>query len=137
MHRLAFNDSFAHAGLDWMWSPDLYRQLLAVTGGKERIRHYVESNGKASLDATATAALHACKTERYAERIGSGGVALRPGIARIIGEAREAGIPIAIATTTQPAQHREPPRCDAGAGFDRLVRGSRRRRHGRGQEAGP
>jgi phosphoglycolate phosphatase-like HAD superfamily hydrolase len=40
-HRVAFNAAFAEAGLDWHWSVELYGQLLAITGGKERIRHFV------------------------------------------------------------------------------------------------
>ena len=35
--------------------------------------------------------------------MGAGGLPLRPGIARLIAEAGEAGLPIAIATTTTPA----------------------------------
>ena len=41
-HRVAFNRAFADAGLDWEWSVALYGRLLAVTGGKERIRHYLD-----------------------------------------------------------------------------------------------
>ena len=37
-HRLAFNRAFAEAGLDWEWNVGLYGELLAVTGGKERMR---------------------------------------------------------------------------------------------------
>jgi len=42
-HRKAFNSVFEQAGLGWCWSPDQYRELLKVFGGKERIRHYVET----------------------------------------------------------------------------------------------
>ena len=93
-HRLAFNDAFAEAGLDWDWTPDLYRELLKVTGGKERIGHY------RSLSPTAIAALHARKTVLYAARIGGGAVPLRPGIEALIAEARRRGVRLAIATTT-------------------------------------
>ena len=41
-HRIAFNAAFTEAGLDWRWDVDLYGELLAVTGGKERLRHYVD-----------------------------------------------------------------------------------------------
>ena len=34
-HRRAFNRAFAAAGLDWHWDQELYRELLAVTGGKD------------------------------------------------------------------------------------------------------
>jgi phosphoglycolate phosphatase-like HAD superfamily hydrolase len=54
-HRPAFNAAFAEAGLDWDWDVDLYGQLLAVTGGKERMRYYLERwrpdwRGPADLD---------------------------------------------------------------------------------------
>src|SRR5512142_645514 len=42
-HRKSFNKAFAESGLDWNWDVALYDKLLKVTGGKERIKHYVES----------------------------------------------------------------------------------------------
>ncbi len=42
IHRQAFNAAFAEAGLDWVWDQALYGELLAVTGGKERIRYFLE-----------------------------------------------------------------------------------------------
>ena len=42
-HRVAFNRAFTDNGLDWHWDPLLYGELLAVTGGKERIRYYLEN----------------------------------------------------------------------------------------------
>ncbi|MCA1908909.1 MAG: HAD hydrolase-like protein, partial [Magnetospirillum sp.] len=41
-HRLAFNQTFAEFGLDWVWDQTLYGKLLKVSGGKERIRAYVQ-----------------------------------------------------------------------------------------------
>ena len=41
-HRVAFNQAFAAAGLDWQWPSQLYEELLAITGGKERIRYYMD-----------------------------------------------------------------------------------------------
>ena len=40
-HRHAFNGAFARAGLSWYWSEARYRDLLAVTGGKERLAAFV------------------------------------------------------------------------------------------------
>ena len=42
-HRPAFNAAFAELGVDWEWDVDLYGELLAITGGKERIRHFIEN----------------------------------------------------------------------------------------------
>lgn len=102
-HRLAFNAAFAEAGLDWVWDVALYRRLLDVTGGKERIRFHLDQAGLPPLPLDAIARLHARKTELYVAHVDAGRLALRPGIARLIGQARAAGVPLAIATTTSLA----------------------------------
>jgi HAD superfamily hydrolase (TIGR01509 family) len=104
LHRHAFNEAFAAAGLAWNWDQALYARLLEVTGGKERIRHYLDAYSPGeSLGADAIAALHADKTVRYAHLVESGGVSLRPGVGRLIAQAESAGIVCAIATTTSRA----------------------------------
>jgi HAD superfamily hydrolase (TIGR01509 family) len=105
-HRVAFNQAFTAAGLDWHWDVDLYGALLAVTGGKERMRHYLDRYRPdwvrpADLDGL-IARLHAAKTRYYTARLAQGGIPLRPGVARLLNEARAAGIRLAIATTTTP-----------------------------------
>lgn len=103
-HRPAFNAAFQQAGLDWHWDETLYGELLVVTGGKERIRHYLERSHRGWLDEpgidTRIAALHQAKTQAYLALVASGALPLRPGIARLIAEARAAGLRLAIATTT-------------------------------------
>lgn len=102
-HREAFNAAFAAAGLDWHWDVAVYAQLLEVTGGKERLRHYVEATpGVAPLDDDAVRSLHAAKTVRYVAAVRAGSIALRPGVRRLLHEARDVGIRLAIATTTSP-----------------------------------
>ena len=105
-HRVAFNQAFAEASLDWHWDVPLYGKLLAVTGGKERMRHYLDRYRPdwarpADLDAL-IARLHAAKTRHYTRLLAQGGIPLRPGVARLLDEARTAGIRLAIATTTTP-----------------------------------
>lgn len=105
-HRVAFNQAFAEAGLDWHWDVALYGKLLAVTGGKERMRHYLDRYRPdwarpADLDGL-IARLHAAKTVYYTALLAKGGIPLRPGVARLLREARSAGIRLAIATTTTP-----------------------------------
>lgn len=103
-HRVAFNRAFAAAGLDWEWSPALYGELLAVAGGKERLHHYLQHYRPAAEQppdpASFVAALHATKTAEYARLVQSGSLPLRPGVARLIREARAAGLRLAVATTT-------------------------------------
>lgn len=106
-HRVAFNRAFTEAGLDWEWSEELYGELLAVTGGKERIRHYLDTVNTQferpdNLDEF-IAGLHASKTRHYTEMLGEGVIPLRPGVKRLILEAKEAGMRLAVSTTTTPA----------------------------------
>ena len=105
-HRVAFNQAFSEAGLDWQWDVALYGKLLAVTGGKERMRHYLDRYRPdwvrpADLGGL-IAHLHATKTRHYTSLLAQGGIPLRPGVARLLNEARAAGIRLAIATTTTP-----------------------------------
>ncbi len=100
-HRHAFNAAFDAAGLGWHWDQALYAKLLEVTGGKERIRYDVARRGAVIDDAT-VARLHADKTARYVASVEAGAITLRPGVARLLHEARAAGLRLAIATTTSP-----------------------------------
>jgi HAD superfamily hydrolase (TIGR01509 family) len=101
LHREAFNAAFAAAGLGWHWDQALYDELLAVSGGKERIAHYQQRAGIVpALDGAQVAALHADKTARYTAKLQAGDIALRPGIRRVLTEASNAGLRLAIATTT-------------------------------------
>ncbi len=105
-HRVAFNRAFAEAGLDWHWSVALYGELLAVTGGKERIRRYLDHHRPdVVLPADADgyiAELHAAKTRHYTELLAEGAIPLRPGVERLLREARDVGLRLGIATTTTP-----------------------------------
>ena len=105
-HRVAFNRAFADAGLDWHWSEELYGKLLAVTGGKERIGFYLEHYNTAfelPADRDAfIAGLHKAKTVHYTRMLSEGRIPLRPGVRRLIGEARAAGLKLAVVTTTTP-----------------------------------
>ena len=102
IHRAAFADAFAEAGLPWRWDVDLYRDLLKTTGGKERIRRFLDMRGisASTVSDEAIAALHARKTAFYGSRVAEGGLALRPGVERVLREARARGLRLAIATTT-------------------------------------
>ena len=101
-HRAAFNDTFAEWGLPWEWDRALYGELLKVTGGQERLRHFIETRApeKGAEMLARIPELHARKTERYGELIASGSVPLRPGVARLIDEARFDGLRVGVATTT-------------------------------------
>jgi HAD superfamily hydrolase (TIGR01509 family) len=105
-HRKSFNKAFAESGLDWDWDVALYDKLLKVTGGKERIRHFVETclpNFVKPADYDGFVKnLHAVKTRHYTNMLGEGHIPLRPGIKQLMADARSQGIRLAIATTTTP-----------------------------------
>ena len=102
-HRVAFNRAFAAAGLDWNWSPEFYGELLAITVGKERIRFYLDQylpNFKPPFDLDQfIPRLHQSQTEHYRQLLPREPIALRPGVKRLLREARVEGVPVAIAST--------------------------------------
>jgi len=106
-HRQAFNLAFLEFELGWEWSAALYRELLRVSGGRERILHYIETQPLPALERSRlreiAPLLHSAKTRIYKELVEGFRLPLRTGVARLIREAREAGLRLAIASTTTPA----------------------------------
>lgn len=105
-HRMAFNAAFREYGLDWNWDVALYGKLLDVTGGKERMKYYVEqfrTDYVPPVDfADLVIELHRAKTRHYTEMLSLGEIPMRPGVKRLLNETRAAGLRLAIATTTTP-----------------------------------
>ncbi len=104
VHRLAFNHVFLEYGLDWHWTPDIYRDLLGISGGRERIAIYGKDLRRRFTSNAAfedfVVAMHKAKTRKYAAMLTEGEVRLRPGIRRLLDEAREAGLKLGIATSS-------------------------------------
>lgn len=105
-HRVAFNRAFAEFSLDWYWDVDTYGELLLVSGGKERISHFMRAHNPptprfADNDAF-IARLHACKTAHYLGIVRGNEMPARPGVLRLVEQARARGVHLAIATTTSP-----------------------------------
>ena len=102
LHRRAFNEAFAEAGLDWSWDKALYRELLKTTGGKERIQVYQHDylGDNKLLEWDEITKLHKSKTDRYVTIMSGGELNLRSGVDRLVAEARKAGLSLAVATTT-------------------------------------
>lgn len=107
-HLAAFNHAFAQEGLDWHWDSERYTELLHISGGKERMLHHWKQvqPGVKDIDGGGVQdtinRLHEIKTAAYEAAVNSGAVELRPGVLRLMDEARRAGIRLAIATTTSP-----------------------------------
>jgi HAD superfamily hydrolase (TIGR01509 family) len=106
VHRVCFNRAFVTAGLPWHWTQAEYGELLKVTGGKERIAHYIDTYQPGIFTTRERdeliADLHRAKTRFYERTILSGSMRLRPGVAALIAEAWAKGIRMAVATTTSP-----------------------------------
>jgi HAD superfamily hydrolase (TIGR01509 family) len=104
LHRQAFNAAFATHGLDWHWTPEDYAARLVISGGRERITHFareVAPQLAARADfGTFARNLHRAKTVLYQEMLNAGQLRLRPGVERLLLEARAAQVALGIATSS-------------------------------------
>jgi HAD superfamily hydrolase (TIGR01509 family) len=103
-HRVAFNRAFADAGIAAEWDVELYGDLLKIAGGKERMTHYFDQRGwpPGKTVETLIPELHKRKTAIFTDLIAKGSLPLRPGVARIVDEARAAGVRLGVCTTSDP-----------------------------------
>lgn len=102
-HLRAFNETFKLFELDWHWDSELYSDLLNVSGGKERLAHYISHynpNLERNLSVNDIADIHNKKTEIFVNHVANGEVSLRIGVDRLIEEAIDGGLRLGIATTT-------------------------------------
>jgi HAD superfamily hydrolase (TIGR01509 family) len=107
MHRRAFNQAFLEFELGFDWKPDMYETLLTVSGGADRIRHFIDGrplsqDQKLALHAVVPA-VHREKTRIYGELLSHNAVKLRSGVRRLFGEARQAGLQIGVVATSASA----------------------------------
>ncbi|XP_024021939.1 haloacid dehalogenase-like hydrolase domain-containing protein At4g39970 [Morus notabilis] len=116
LHRQAYNDAFAHFNVRCSGSPEplnwgleFYDELQnTIGGGKTKIRWYFKEHGWPSSTIFETPPeddenraklidiLQDWKTERYKEIIKSGTVEPRPGVLRLMDEAKAAGKKLAV-----------------------------------------
>lgn len=111
-HRPAYNRAFRKLGLSFRWGPKLYRKLLKQPGGQERLLHYLkryqpelgEHQAAAEADPQGwTQSVHDLKSRYFRRLVRRGRVPLRPGVARLMQEARSAGLRLAIVTSASRA----------------------------------
>jgi len=102
-HRVAFNMAFTDMGIRVMWSIGEYRDLLKVAGGKERMTYYFDLKGWPSQFGDHVQLihdLHERKTRYFMQLIGSGLLPLRSGIRRIVDEAIDSNLKLAVCSTS-------------------------------------
>lgn len=102
LHRKAFNKTFHQNNLGWCWDKAMYKKLLTVAGGKERIKFYSEkfSSSSTLLQSKHIQDIHTQKTGFYLAFVKMGLLKLRPGVKELINIARKRKKIIAIATST-------------------------------------
>jgi len=104
-HRVSFNMTFKEFGFTDEWDVEYYHELLQIAGGKERMKHHWKTKGfskpmtEEEIDALIPQ-MHKRKTALFVELIETGKLPLRPGIRRFMKEAMEAGLKIAVCTTS-------------------------------------
>lgn len=103
LHREAYNTMFREFEIDYRWDEEYYDQLQnKVGGGKPKMRYYFGENGwpTSTLGAAPTEekgredmlnALQNRKTDIYKDMIRGGTAQVRPGVLRLIEEARRLG----------------------------------------------
>ena len=110
VHRQAFNAAFIKLDLWWDWGPLRYSELLEVSSGVERLRRYVDSLEVAAAEKARLHALvpviHFVKSEIYLDLLRNWQPPLRPGVKRLVGEAHEQGLQVAVVTTSATANAR-------------------------------
>jgi len=102
-HRVAFNRAFAAKGLDHEWTVERYGVLLGTAGGKERLRRHFDETEWPVAETERKGFigdLHRLKTDIFVRLIESGGLPLRSGVARLMDEAIEAGVTMAVCSTS-------------------------------------
>jgi HAD superfamily hydrolase (TIGR01509 family) len=101
LQRQAFNRAFREQDLDWHWDAATYRRLLSINGGQTRLRAYRDEDAERSdVTDAVIATLHERKTYHYAALTANGSLKPRRGVAALIKACQNAGVPVALCTST-------------------------------------
>jgi HAD superfamily hydrolase (TIGR01509 family) len=104
-HRPAYNDAFRELGLSFRWGERLYKRLLERASGKERLHHYLRryrpelgphADAIAESEEAWVEHVHALKSQHFDRRLSQGEVPLRPGVSRLLHEASDSGLRLAV-----------------------------------------
>lgn len=96
IQRNAFNAAFREAGVSWIWAPAAWARLRRVVQDADKIELFAQHNELKAPSAGAVAEILALKSRIELSLLESGGASLRPGVARLITEARLSGVKLAI-----------------------------------------
>lgn len=105
IHRTAFNLAFRDHDLGWQWSHGIYARMIDLLTPQEKITSFVSQFRPEEAfklqDGTLLHDLIECKNAHYINLIETGSAMLRPGVSRLIQEARNSGIKLAIASLSR------------------------------------
>ena len=105
-HLVACNEAFERMGFDIRWTWEEFKELLKIPGNARRMRLALSARAslsEAEIDQIVPE-LFALKKEIYLKRVAD--LPLRPGMARIIREAIDRGVRLAIVSVTDEDQVR-------------------------------
>ncbi len=99
LQRDAYNRAFQAHGLDWRWDREQYRDMLASSGGQDRVAEYAKASGQ-DVDAQA---VHETKSELFQQSLATTRLTPRAGVTGTIEAARSRGWKVGLVTTTSRA----------------------------------
>ena len=105
-HLAACNEAFERMGFDIRWTWEEFKELLKIPGNANRMRLALSTRtslSQAEIDRIVPE-LFALKKETYLKRVGD--LPLRPGVERIIREAIDRGVRLAIVSVSDEEQIR-------------------------------
>ncbi len=101
LQRQSFNLAFREQGIDWNWTTETYRRLLAINGGQARLRAFRdEEAADSSVTDAMIVQLHERKTHHYADLTERGALSPRRGVAELMTACQRAGVRVALCTST-------------------------------------
>ena len=104
LHRRSFNESFKEFSLDWYWDEAIYKELIQIGGGKERIKHYINRAWPEMLNyknlTKYISSIHKTKNEIFEDFVIESKIELRPGVMRLIRELKEKKIKLGLVSST-------------------------------------
>ena len=104
LHRKSFNESFREFSLDWFWDEAIYKELINIGGGKERIMYHIKKAWPEMLNyknlSNYINSIHKVKNEIYEDYIIESKIETRTGIIRLMNGLKEKDVKIGIVSST-------------------------------------
>ncbi len=124
-HRIANNQAFQALNINAHWSVDEYRELVRVSGGKERLRYYFskypDKFPPKYLDDAYISLIYREKTNQFLSLVSNGHLNLRPGVARLLKELKEHHIFVAVCSTSHESNVRALLEKNLGSDYESYV----------------